>query len=104
MENKYFVLFFDDVKDFVEALSNENQGKIKGAVTAIESGDFKSLYIKTLKTPIKELIIKKYRFIFFIYKSTFYFIGAFVKKTKKTPKAEIENAERIFKKFIETYK
>lgn len=100
MENKYFVLFFDNVKNFVEGLPNEDQGKINGAVTAMESGDLKSLYIKTLRTPIKELIIKKYRFVFFVYKNVFYFVGAFVKKTAKTPKTEIENAERIFKSMI----
>ena len=103
MNNKYTVLFFESVKKFVEELPNEDQGKINGAVLAIESGDFWSLHIKTLKTPIKELIIKKYRLVFFIHKNTVYFIGAFVKKTAKTPKIEIENAEKIFKKFMENY-
>ena len=103
MKNKYFVLFFDSVKNFIETLSNEDQGKINGAITAIEFGDFKPLYIKTIKTPIKELIIKKYRFIFFIHDNTFYFVKVFIKKTAKTPKIEIENAERIFKKLTRNY-
>lgn len=103
MKNKYFVLFFDNVKNFIETLPNEDQGKINGAVTAIESGDLRSLYTKTIKTPIKELIIKKYRFIFFIHDNTFYFVRAFIKKTAKTPKIEIENAGRIFKKLTRYY-
>lgn len=101
MGNQYIVFFFGSVRNFIEALPDDDQGKINGVVTAIESGDFKSLYIKTLKSPIKELIIKKYRLIFFVHKNTFYFIGAFVKKTAKTPKIEIENAEKIFKKIME---
>ncbi len=100
MESQYSVLFFDNVKNFIATLPNEDQGKINGIVTAIESGEFKSLYIKTLKTSIKELIIKKYRFVFFIHKNTFYFMRAFIKKTAKTPKIEIKNAEKLYKKIL----
>ena len=104
MKNSYNALFLKDVKDFVAALPNTDQGKINAAVTVMESGDFKSVYIKTLKTPIKELIIKKYRFIFFIHKSTIYFISVFIKKSAKTPKREIENGEKIYKMIVKNYK
>ena len=97
MNNKYFALFLDDVKDFIGELSDDDQGKINASVGAMEAGEFESIYIKKLRTPIKELIIKKYRLVFFIHKNTIYFIGAFVKKTTKTPKGEIENAEKIYK-------
>lgn len=100
MSNKYFALFFDSVRDFIETLPNNDQGKINATVVAMESGDFESSYIKTLRTPIKELIIKKYRIVFFIHQNTIYFIGAFIKKSAKTPKKEIENAEKIYKIII----
>jgi phage-related protein len=101
MDNKYYALFLDDVRNFIGTLPNEDQGKINATVVAMESGDFESSYIKTLKTPIKELIIKRYRLIFFIYQNTIYFIGVFIKKSAKTPKKEIENAEKIYKMMIE---
>ncbi len=63
-------------------------------------GDFTSVHIKSLKGEIKELIIKRYRIIFFIDKNIVYCIAAFVKKSAKTPKRELENAERIYKKII----
>lgn len=99
-KQQYTVLFLDNVRNFIQALPNEAQGKIKGAVTAMEFGNFKSLYIKTLKTPIKELIVRKYRFIFFTHKTLVYFIRAFIKKTAKTPKQEIEYAEKTYKMII----
>ncbi|MBI2631164.1 type II toxin-antitoxin system RelE/ParE family toxin [Candidatus Nomurabacteria bacterium] len=97
MKNIYFILFLDEVKEFTEKLSDADQGKINAAAMAMEAGDFESIYIKTLKAPIKELIIKKYRFIFFIHKNTIYFIRAFIKKTAKTPKNEINNAQKVCK-------
>lgn len=104
MGNKYFVLFLQNVKDFIETLPSEDQGKINATITSIELGSFESIYIKTVRTPIKELIIKKYRIIFFIHHTTIYFIGAFVKKTAKTPSKEIKNAEKIYKIIIENNK
>lgn len=100
MDNKYFALFLDNVKNFIGTLSNENQGKINATVTAMEAGNFESIYIKTLKTPIKELVVKNYRLIFFIHRTTIYFIGAFIKKSAKTPRKEIENAEKMYKIII----
>lgn len=85
----------DHVKQFVSELPNEDQGKIRGAIEAMEFGDFESLYIKTLKSPIKELIIKRYRLVFFPHKACLYFVGAFIKKTAKTPKHEIDKAEKM---------
>lgn len=104
MNNKYFALFFDDVRNFIKILPNEDQGKINATVVIMESGDFESIYIKTLKTPIKELIIKKYRLVFFIHKNIIYFIGMFIKKSTKTSRKESENAEKIYKTIIENYK
>lgn len=97
MSNKYFALFLDNVRNFIDTLPDDDQGKINATVIAMESGDFESIYIKTLKTPIKELIIKKYRLVFFIHQNTIYFIGVFIKKSTKTPKKEIENAKKIYK-------
>jgi len=46
MGNKYFVLFLQNVKDFIETLPSEDQGKINATITSIELGSFESIYIK----------------------------------------------------------
>ncbi len=66
----------------------------------MRSGDWSSLYIKALKGPLRELIVKQYRIIFFINTNVLYFIRAFQKKTAKTPPHEIEQAEQIYKIFM----
>lgn len=98
--NKFKILFISKVKDFIETLPDDDRGKINCATDAMELSNFDSLYIKTLKTPIKELIIKKYRLIFFINKNEIWFTGAFIKKTAKTPKKEIENSYKLYKEII----
>lgn len=49
----------------------------------MEFGQFEIVHTKTLQKQIKELIIGKYSFVFFIEKCLIYFIYAFVKKTQK---------------------
>lgn len=88
------------VKEFITTLSDEDKVKFRGIAHSMELGVFNSLYIKTLNTPIKELIIKNYRFIFFINKNEIWFVGAFIKKSAKTPKSEIENAKKLYDKII----
>jgi phage-related protein len=97
---KFKILFISAVKIFIDSLPEEDRAKINCATDAMELNNFDSLYIKTLKTPIKELIIKKYRFVFFINKNDIWFVGSFIKKTTKTPKNEIENAKRLYKEII----
>jgi phage-related protein len=96
-ESNFKSLFIESVEDFIHQQNLSDQGKIAAAVTIMEKGGFHLLHIKTLKSPIKELIIKQYRIIFFSKKNIIYFIGAFIKKTSKTPKSEIEQAEKIYK-------
>jgi phage-related protein len=100
MSNQYKALFINKVKEFINNLSEEDRGKVNCDINAMELNVFDSLYIKTLKKPIKELIIKKYRLLFFIHKKEIWFVGVFIKKTTKTPKKEIENANKIYKEII----
>ena len=98
--NRFQVTLLQKVKEFIAILSDEDKIKFRGIAHSMELGIFDSLYIKTLKTPIRELIIKNYRFIFFINKNEIWFVGAFIKKTAKTPKNEIENAKKLYDKII----
>ena len=80
--NKFKILFINDVRNFINSLSDEDKVKINCDINAMELGNFNSLYIKRLSSPVKELIIKKYRLIFFINKN------------------EIENAKKLYKEII----
>ena len=101
---RYETRFFENVKDFIGDLSSPNRSKVAAHIYLMQTGEFGAVHIKTLRGEIKELIVKNYRFVFFIHKNLIYFIGAFVKKTQKTPKQEIDKAETIYKNFIKTYK
>lgn len=100
---KYFALFFYNTESFIESLPEQERYKVRASILSLKLGDFVSVHIKTLKGPIKELIVKKYRIVFFLHKSALCFIGAFVKKTAKTPKREIENAERAYGNIINNF-
>lgn len=93
---KFEVEFFDEVIEFLEKLSETDKAKILANAKTMES-DFDVVHTKILKSPIRELIVKKYRLLFFIKKNTIYFIRGFIKKSQKAPLREIEKAENVYK-------
>ena len=90
MENLYQEVYFDFVTDFFSELPAKDRSKIEGTIQVMLSGDLHSPRIKTLRGPIKELIVKEYRVIFFIHEHIIHFVRAFRKKSAKTPQKEIE--------------
>ncbi len=101
MEKLYRATVLDSVNEFLRELSRVERGKIFSDIETMRTGDWSSLYVKTLKGPLRELIVKQYRIIFFINENVLYFIRAFQKKTAKTPPQEIERAEQIYKLFMQ---
>ena len=97
MEKRYQTAYHDSVTDFLRGLSLKDRSNIEGDVDVMQIGDLHSPRIKTLRGPIKELIVKEYRILFFIHEYIIYFVRAFRKKSMKTPRKEIEYAERIYK-------
>jgi phage-related protein len=97
---RYSALFLGLVKELLANMSEIERAKVAAAISAMEEGNFQVVETKILKTPIRELKVKKYRLVFFINKQTLYFIHAFIKQTKKTPKKEIEYAYKIYKEII----
>jgi len=91
------VIVLNEVEIFRKSLSEKDKSKINASIIAMRFGQHESIYTKPLKGTLRELIIKRFRFIFFKDKDIIYFIGAFIKKTNKTPRKEIENAEKIYK-------
>jgi len=100
MGNKFRIVLLQHIEIFISNLSPDDQGKISGAVEALKNKKFTSIFIKQLRGDIKELKVKKYRLIFFIHQETVYFIRIFIKKTNKTPKNEIDIAEKHYKLII----
>jgi len=97
----YKSVFLDKVKTFIKNLREGEQGKIAAQVQMMCDGEFGLVYIRPIRSPIKELIVDKYRFLFFMEKQFIYFVHAFIKKTQKTPIREIEYAERVYKKLTQ---
>lgn len=97
MESEFRIILLKDIETFISGLSHDDQDKISGAVEMLRNKRFDSVYIKQLRGDIKELKVRKYRLIFFIHKDTVYFLRIFIKKTNKTPKNEIDMAEKHYK-------
>ena len=96
----YEAKFLNKVSLFIRKLPERDRAKIAAQIEMMQIGVFSPLHIKTLRGSIKELIVKRYRIIFFIKKKFIYFIGMFIKKTQKTPKQEIDTAEELYKSII----
>jgi len=101
MERRYHTTILNSVHEFLMELPKVERAKILSDIETMKKGDWSSLHVKTLKSPLRELIIKQYRIIFFISGNVLYFVRAFQKKTAKTPREEIEQAEQIYKLFIQ---
>lgn len=93
---KFEVEFFDGALEFIEKIPEIDRAKILANIKMMET-DFDVVYTKLLRSPIRELIVKKYRLLFFIKKNVIYFVSGFVKKSQKTPTQEIEKAENVYK-------
>lgn len=89
---KLFVLCEAD--HFIKSLKENEQFKVLSAMAAVTKGQFSAVHTKTLRNKIKELIVKRYRFTFFIEDGCVYFVRGFIKKTDKTPLQEIEYAQK----------
>ncbi len=89
-------IVFTTAEDFLDSIPEPDKGKLITAMEMVHI-DIELVHVKTLKTPIKELKVKKYRILFFIKNNVLYFTNGFIKKSQKTPKSQIEYAEKIFK-------
>ncbi len=92
----YTIQVLDKVSRFIDELSDTDKAKVLAAVTVLAT-DFDAVFTKLLRSPVRELIVKRYRIIFFIQDETIYLVGGFIKKSQKTPRREIENALEIYR-------
>ncbi len=87
----------ESAKKFIDSLPSKDQADILADLGAVKQSDFEIIKVKILKGKIKELIVRKYRILFFIRSGSVYVTNGFVKKSQKTPKREIDYAEKINK-------
>jgi phage-related protein len=78
-------------------LKESEQGILKAQLEIMQSGDFRSIRTKRLKGKIHELIFGSHRITYFLLEQKIYLVRGFRKKSNKTPKKEIEYAEKIYK-------
>jgi len=102
MEKPFQIILLTKVEKFVLTLSHKEGQKVSGAINALRNKKFDTIYIKQLRGDIKELKVKRFRLIFFIYNNIIYITQIFVKKTNKTPSKEIELAEKYLKNIIKS--
>ena len=87
---------FSKVTKYINALPNGEQPKIASHINSVREKDFESAYVKMIRGPIKELIIRDRRIIFCIEQDTMYLLHAFTKKTAKTPQKDIAISEKLY--------
>lgn len=94
--NRLNIQFFNEAYDFINDMPELDRAKVLANIKMMET-DFDIVHTKLLRSPIKELIIKKYRLLFYTKENTIYFTHGFLKKSQKTPIKEIEKAESVYK-------
>lgn len=96
MSNGYEVIVLTPARELIEDMPLGERADAMASIGSLKDGDFKSVYVKKLRGSIGELIVQRYRIIFFIKNSRIWIVDAFIKKSKKTPVRVIEKAEKIY--------
>lgn len=88
MVKSLHIFFFGEAEHFIKSLPDIDKAKVMAHIQ-IMAVDFSTVNTKLLKSPVRELKVKKYRLLFFIKKNSIYITSGFIKKTQKTPTREI---------------
>ncbi len=93
------VLYHDHVKAFIKKLQKPTQPKVLRGIELIEQyGQYLAMpHVKKITNLLYELRIRgiqEVRILYFVQEETAILIHAFVKKTQKIPRREIETAEK----------
>lgn len=94
---RFEVFILQAAQQYIDSLAKPEQGAIRADIDAMERGNFNSVYTKTLKGKIRELIVGRHRISYFAIGNVLYLVRGFPKKSAKTPKGEIEYAECVYK-------
>lgn len=97
MDNPFRALFLEGAKRYIAGISDEDRGVILRGIEALCANDMKSVRTKQLRGKIRELKSGPYRITYFELNRILYFVRGFRKRSAKTPKREIEYAEKVYK-------
>ena len=93
---KFIVRFLPRAREYIAGLTRKEQGRVAADIDSMKSGDFDIVATKSLRTPVRELIVGNHRFTYFTLPPLLYFVSGFLKKSQKTPKKEIAYALDIY--------
>jgi len=97
----YEALFLSPAQEYLDGLGEADRGTLAADIDAMRAGDLATPYTKRLRGPIRELISGHHRLTYFVSGRVIYFVRGFRKKSAKTPRREIEYAERIYRQVTE---
>ena len=81
---------------YIKGLTDAEQIKLAGAIRCLLNNETTAVRTKQLRGSVRELIVGNHRVTYFKLEDSLYFVRGFRKKTAKTPRNEIEYAERIY--------
>jgi len=84
-------------REYINSISGVDAGAVKRDVEAILANDLKVISTKQLRGRIRELIVGHHRFTYFKIETTVFFVRGFRKKSAKTPRNEIDYAEKMYR-------
>lgn len=85
----------DPAQRYLDTIDKRVRGRIYADIQALRQGNFAEVRTKQLKGDIRELIRSRHRVTYFKFGFALYFVRGFAKKSQRTPKQEIEYAERL---------
>lgn len=91
------VAFLEGAKKYIELIEDEHRGAVLRDIEALRANDREGVRTKQLRGKVRELIFGPHRISYFKLDNTLYFVRGFRKKGQRTPKKEIDYAEKIFK-------
>lgn len=92
------VRMLESALTYIESIKDLERLKIFAQIKLLSEGDYGTLHVKQLSGPVRELIIKQHRIVYFKKGDAIYCVSAFKKQSAKTPRREIEHARQVFKK------
>lgn len=95
MTKKYKALILDEAAQYIQTMSDADQGATNADIDAMENGEFEAVSTKQLRGKVRELIVGSHRITYFLLGSFIYFVHGFKKKSAKTPVREINYAEQL---------
>lgn len=96
MADSLKVVVLEGAKKYLVAVSDDESGAIVRDIESMRMNEVEHVDTKQLRRKIRELRSGPHRLTYFERAQTLYFVRGFRKKSTKTPKREIEYAEKIY--------